>query len=465
MRALKRALVLSAVGFCAIGLSTLRYVFPSGGRIHITNQVNDYRVEDGRSITEGASINWNQRFNVRINDRSGVSLTHLFNVSERPRYKPNSRLGSSTPQGQFKVGTSTEGGKLKENGTTATNQQFHGSSEKSTSKRSSAVRKPLYFSKGLPEDKTTELVNTLNLSSDGGADKSINHEFNNRSNGSEVGKQVPVTKALKFRTNATKLPSIADLHRQLVCVTAISDNHFREAQEFFTTVQHCLPDKKIIVYDLGLNLNNRRQVSNYTNVELHAFPFDDYSHLPYVRVLKNYAWKPIVFKLVSQEYDVIMYGDASLRMRTCDINPALEHLLKFPLLNAHPIGYRAIEFTHDSMMTYLNYPKTRKEMAGVQTLEASGWLLWANDLMKEKLIEPWFDCALHKECIAPEGAVLWPCKFTSQHDGHFVGCHRYDQSAILLILAREFGLHFESKASDKSISDTLWTIKKSGITV
>ena len=256
------------------------------------------------------------------------------------------------------------------------------------------------------------------------------------------------------------MPSTADLYEQMVSVTAISDNHFREVQDMFRTVQHCFPHKTIIVYDLGLNAKNRWNVSNYTNVEIRSFPFDEYSHLPHVKYLHSYAWKPIIIKLVSQEYDVIMYGDASLRMKTCDIKPAFEHLLKFPFINAHPIDLRAIEFTHDGMMKYLNYPKERKDMADIESLQSGGWLLWANDLMKEKLVDLWLDCALHKECIAPSGAELRPCQFTKRHDGHYVGCHRYDQSAMNLIMAREFGLDYILRATNKTISENIWIVKR-----
>ena len=253
--------------------------------------------------------------------------------------------------------------------------------------------------------------------------------------------------------------TVDDLFEQLVCLTAISDNHFRESQDHFKSIRRCLPGKRFIVYDLGLNSRNREQLlSDYTNVELRPFPFNDYSHLPHVSDLHSYAWKPIIIDRVSKEYDVIMYGDASLRMISCDMTAAFEHLLKFPILNCHPKSYRAIEFTHDGMIEYLHYPKARIDIAGITTLEASGWLMWTNSFLKRKLIEPWLDCALHQECIAPKGAKLRPCRFTNNHDGHYVGCHRYDQSAINLIMAQRFGLNYQSKCADTAISSKLWVI-------
>ena len=79
----------------------------------------------------------------------------------------------------------------------------------------------------------------------------------------------------------------------------------------------------------------------------------------------------------------------------------------------------------------------------------------ANDLMKGKLIVPWLGYALHKECISPSGAKLLPCQFTKRHDGHYVGCHRYDQSAMNLIMAHEFGLDYILRATNKTISGLL----------
>ena len=62
-------------------------------------------------------------------------------------------------------------------------------------------------------------------------------------------------------------------------------------------------------------------------------------------------------------------------------------------------------------------------------------------LTVSKILEPWVDCVLHKECIAPEGAEL-TCNKTNGLNAKVVysGCHRYDQSAHNMILVREFGL-------------------------
>ena len=249
------------------------------------------------------------------------------------------------------------------------------------------------------------------------------------------------------------------LFDHLVVLTAFSDNHFEEAKDMIASMQTCLPDKKIIVYDLGLNYKNKREVRKYCNVELRSFPFKHYRQ-PHMKHLKTYAWKPVIVKLVSQEYDVIMYGDASLRMKSRNMSKALNHLLKFPFLSLCPTSLRAIEFTDDGMMKYLQYPKHRKDIAQLETLQGGCFLIWANSVMQEKLIEPWLDCALHQECIAPKGStgLYRSCNFTSVHDGHYVGCHRYDQSALNLILAREFGDDGVNNGANRNITLRTWNV-------
>ena len=71
------------------------------------------------------------------------------------------------------------------------------------------------------------------------------------------------------------------------------------------------------------------------------------------------------------------------------------------------------------------------------------------------------DCALHKECIAPEGArreCNSALKFNVHKDGTYVGCHRYDQSALNIILAKYFGSGVWNKVVKRKITSQLLTI-------
>ena len=114
------------------------------------------------------------------------------------------------------------------------------------------------------------------------------------------------------------------------------------------------------------------------------------------------------------------------------------------------------------MIEYLQYPKSRKDLSNLNSITATGFLIRANDV-KEKLVEPWLDCALHEECIAPVGAKLGPCNFTmaGNHNGDYIGCHRYDQAALDLILAQEFGTDSQRISnSPNTLRGSIWQVER-----
>ena len=254
--------------------------------------------------------------------------------------------------------------------------------------------------------------------------------------------------------------SVEDMHRRLVYVSALSDNHFDEAKEMLRTVTECLPETTIIIYDLGLSRYIQQKLSAYKNVQLRSFPF--HANKPYVRNLRNYAWKPLIVKQMATEYDIIMYGDSSVRLVSCNITGALQHLLHFPFLGS-PTRSKAVQHAHDGMIRYLQYPRRRSDMKDIASLMGGCWLMWANSEMKRKLISPWAECALNKDCIAPFGSTLHGCNKREPFDGHYSGCHRYDQSALNLILAREFGLDYFSRSTDIDISNSIWLVNRTHI--
>ena len=73
----------------------------------------------------------------------------------------------------------------------------------------------------------------------------------------------------------------------------------------------------------------------------------------------------------------------------------------------------------------------------------------------------WVDCVAHEECVAPEGATKRNCDFKKlkkHNDGSYIGCHRLIQSALNIILVREFGLEIWDKEVRTNVMDTLETI-------
>ena len=159
------------------------------------------------------------------------------------------------------------------------------------------------------------------------------------------------------RNNSTKCTCEDFLYCRLVVMTAISSNHFREAQDMIAGVQANLPYTHLIVYDLGLSIGEKTQLSKYCNVEVRPLDFSKYPL--HVEKLETFAWKPIITSEITREYEIVMYGDASLRIFQHATENLLPFLLEFPFVSG-PTGKQPIAaMTHDSTLNYLglNMPR------------------------------------------------------------------------------------------------------------
>ena len=266
------------------------------------------------------------------------------------------------------------------------------------------------------------------------------------------------------RAEAQQCTCVDFFYCKLVVVTAISSNHYEEAQDMIASVQKFLPSTKLILYDLGLSAAQKGKLQRYCNVEVRPFRFEKYP--PHTKNLQLYAWKTFIIKEVASEYEVLFWGDSSARV----IGPSFADkvfpfLLKFPFVAGSTTSLPIVSLTHDGMLKYLNMTVTRKQMGQFGHLEANCWVMWANSLMRTKFITHWVDCGLHQKCISPDGASLYPCNFglVNKGAGLYVGCHRYDQSALSMILIREFGVQVWDKVEHNE-AKAIFRVHRGGIT-
>ena len=260
-------------------------------------------------------------------------------------------------------------------------------------------------------------------------------------------KNMSVSNILEATAKCTQLLFIGSMRckcgRILTCkvivLTAMSDNHFRESLDFLSSVQIHLPFTPIIAYDLGLNTNNRKSLASFCNVYVKTFKFDKYPE--YVRDLKTYAWKPIIInQTLPKDYEIILWCDTSCRLHG-PIGPKLHYLVHQPIIPGPQGGHPFITALHNGMMHYLQMKHSRKHYGSIGICLQVDGILWFNEDLREHLLKPWLDCAMHKECIAPDGAKAHPCNQTllHGHQGKYADCHRFDQAAYNAILTREYG--------------------------
>jgi hypothetical protein len=224
-----------------------------------------------------------------------------------------------------------------------------------------------------------------------------------------------------------------------VRVTAATANHFDELQGLlkgvhthFNPVAHNNENVSVIVYDIGLFDSQRDLLRQYCkNCEVRVFPFDNYPQ--HVRDVHGYSWKPIIIQLVLQQYDFVMWVDTSIRFKTENLTQLLRNARKHGLQVlsgdgsiAERTDRRMFEYFGEDPCLFMHYSEIQ-----------AGWSVWLkNNFTQNAIFKPWLTCALTDTCMVLVGANFH-CYGNSHHVPGY--CHRYDQSALGIILMKLYG--------------------------
>jgi hypothetical protein len=90
--------------------------------------------------------------------------------------------------------------------------------------------------------------------------------------------------------------------------------------------------------------------------------------------------------------------------------------------------------THPQTYQYL--PSNLTALLSVRQLQAGVMLLYRTRFVIKHVIRWWVYCALEEQCIAPDKNRF--CNLRRLNSTSYIGCHRYDQTAVNLILANAF---------------------------
>ena len=134
----------------------------------------------------------------------------------------------------------------------------------------------------------------------------------------------------------------------------------------------------------------------------------------------------------------MLWFDSSIRFLSGNLSEAFTFVRKSGgAMLFNYCGHNTFSVTHEDMYKYL--PTDLKEMQTILQYEANMILLYRTRLVYDEVIKWWILCALKENCIAPVEDV--GCTFTAPD--RYAGCHRFDQSAINILLANLY--HFDYK--------------------
>ncbi|XP_055928279.1 uncharacterized protein LOC129959464 [Argiope bruennichi] len=219
---------------------------------------------------------------------------------------------------------------------------------------------------------------------------------------------------------------------------------------FLKSFQHFFGNSFLIIYDLGLNPSEYSAISgicNSTNCNLRTFDFDAYpSH---VRNLQLFAYRPIIIQEVLNQAGAVIMIDVQYVFTSNEIHSIVSRAEKDGIV-AWPINQPTSALTHPRMFDFFN---TKQEKFFFHRMVQPNFIILYNtDTVHFKIMFHWVKCALVPNCIAPIGAQNSGCRFDKKPLYRYSGCHRYDMSALNVVLGLMFDFsssHYSAKEEDK----------------
>uniref|UniRef100_A0A914WTI8 Uncharacterized protein n=1 Tax=Plectus sambesii TaxID=2011161 RepID=A0A914WTI8_9BILA len=219
-----------------------------------------------------------------------------------------------------------------------------------------------------------------------------------------------------------------------IFATGSSSNHFTEARALIVSIRAQFGSTpRIIFYDLGLSDGEAAEVKAGCNIEYRKFAFEKYPSS--VRDLTTFRWKILIISQLQREFSTFWWVDSSIRWSKGSLNDVYESVS-----NGRLGSYLAVDKAHHSVFAATNpamykYLPTDVDKIGTTMMYGGGFILFYRTPASVEVLKWLVLCAMEDNCINPPNSNL-NCQFVDRENWKlYANCHRYDQSAVNVILA------------------------------
>ena len=224
-----------------------------------------------------------------------------------------------------------------------------------------------------------------------------------------------------------------------VFVTAASQNHFDESVDAVASIQRHMPSRKTLYYDLGLDKASVRKIKTWCGVVYRKI---DWSKLPphVSATLHTCAWKAVVVMHALTSFDGVLWVDASFRLTAPLTRKVLQNVVANDglslFINTHHSNFAV---TAPAMYDYIATDVDRQK--GVTQFGGGVILTYRTRGTFRSALYWWYRCSLDERCIAPAAGGPY-CQFAlNTRYTSYANCHRYDQSAINILLSNRWHMN------------------------
>ncbi|SCA58618.1 hypothetical protein AB751O23_AG_00240 [Chlamydiales bacterium SCGC AB-751-O23] len=213
----------------------------------------------------------------------------------------------------------------------------------------------------------------------------------------------------------------------LLLLTGASSNHYICLRQLLRSVQKYEPKTSVVVYDLGLDSEEREELLKVHNVSLKTFPFSSYpKHFKMSHFAGSYAWKPTIIYNENKTHRKVIWLDAG-NLLTRSLDDVREALKKNGIMITQENHYIP-KWTADK--TFINLSLNKSDFKTVKMARANIIAFDRENPNSNSILDSWAKEALNKGSISPDEASLLN--------------HRFDMSLLSLIMASKHSTLFES---------------------
>jgi len=142
-----------------------------------------------------------------------------------------------------------------------------------------------------------------------------------------------------------------------------------------------------------------------------------------------------MFQTALAEFGHIVWINPQFKLGTQELAPLLHESHETGIMIVgQTASYSTFSATHPKMMEFI--PSDSEKLSRNPHIEIRAIIIHNTDDVHEHVMKMFTACALEENCLAPPGSK-WQCKFdfTGRKPA---GCHRYDESALNILLKNWF---------------------------
>ena len=211
--------------------------------------------------------------------------------------------------------------------------------------------------------------------------------------------------------------------KDFIIITGADSSHFKSLKQFLKSVFQYEKTSSIIVFDLGLEERERKELQRiFPTIQMRIFDYSQYPDFFYIKInAGEYAWKPIIISDILQEFQsAVCWMDAG-NVLTSSLTMIRKIINSIGIYSPRSLGtIRA--WTHPKTLEFM---RVSDELLNRRNVNGACVAVNFRVDKAMAIANRWRECALTKECIAPEGSNR--------------ANHRQDQ-AVLSVLIHQAGL-------------------------